>query len=430
MSPYESQIIRLLKSLLLNPADMAERASDQFFPGKQSGFRVPYGMVMNWWYSPDTFFARDDVAALAIQSSPDFKNCDHETVASVVMDAARERCMDGALFHTDQVAFRGRATLFECSKAHPKELANTLCDTIASNLREKIGRRCTLHAAPRFTVPSFQLETAGVRVIARNDEEAWQSLVDEGFEFDGWTPQRPVLKNRSDATFSPPIEFQMILVSDDIGTAAGSRFDAVLRFRKLTAVLHAIASRDLAYRIHKAAAVPWGFLVQFPHQTLGERSIGRNDTDPLLPYFASDIDVSVAQTAEIAKWYSDAACCEQQHQDRIDKAANFLNRGLNAKDVESFINYFVTLDALFGQRGSVESSILEGVRALDLGSDFDQKADWLFELRNELVHGGSRYIAEWPKHGRYTQHFRTKPADDVRQLAELAVLGAPQLFSK
>lgn len=428
MTPYKSQIIRLLKSILLKPVDGSKRASAQFFPGKQGGPRFPGGMALSWWYSDDTFFARDDVASLTIQSSPDFKNCDHETVATVVMEAVQERCIDKSLFYTEKVAFADLGTLFACHKAQPLELADALCETIAVNLRAKIGRRCTIHVVPRLKVQSFQVEHQGLQLIARDDDEAWEAIIAAGFDLGGWSPKRPKIIGREDRSFSPPGDFHTLLVSDDVGTQAGTRFGSVLKFRKLAAVLHAVASRDAAYRLHKSAADSFEFLVQFPHQTMGERNLTRRDIDPVLPYFASDVEMSKEQTAEIKNWYAKAARCSHEHQARIDAAANFLNRGLNARDIEAYINYFVALDALFGQRGSVEASILDGVKALDLDKSFERKAEWLFDLRNELVHGASRYIGEWPKHSRYTQHFRTRPPDDVRTLAELAVLGAPRLF--
>jgi hypothetical protein len=102
---------------------------------------------------------------------------------------------------------------------------------------------------------------------------------------------------------------------------------------------------------------------------------------------------------------------------------------MNSDDIEAYINYFVTLDALFGERGSVEASILAGVRTLDVNAAYIEKASWLFDLRNEIVHGGSRYVTEWPKYTRYTQHFRSEPMADVRCLAQLAVLRAPCVFA-
>jgi hypothetical protein len=101
---------------------------------------------------------------------------------------------------------------------------------------------------------------------------------------------------------------------------------------------------------------------------------------------------------------------------------------MNSDDIEAYVNYFVTLDALFGERGSVESSILAGVKSLGADPKFEEKASWLFDLRNELVHGGSRYITEWPKYDRYVQHFRTKPFSDIRTLAQIAVLNGSMSF--
>lgn len=53
------------------------------------------------------------------------------------------------------------------------------------------------------------------------------------------------------------------------------------------------------------------------------------------------------------------------------------------------MNYFIALDALLGRRGAVESSILSGLERLQLGPVQVEKSSWLFDLRNELVHGGS-----------------------------------------
>lgn len=103
--------------------------------------------------------------------------------------------------------------------------------------------------------------------------------------------------------------------------------------------------------------------------------------------------------------------------------------GVEPAGTEACINYFVTLDALLGQRGSVEVSILAGLCTLGLGADQIEKARWLFELRGEIVHGGRRYIEEWSKYGNYVRHFRTKPMRDVETLAQLSVLRAPQALS-
>ena len=98
---------------------------------------------------------------------------------------------------------------------------------------------------------------------------------------------------------------------------------------------------------------------------------------------------------------------------------------MNADDIEAYINNFVALDALFGERGSVEASIEAGILSLALGADLEQRVSCLFDLRNELVHGGSRYISEWPKYQSYVRHFKSQPLADVAKLARSAILAAP-----
>ena len=61
---------------------------------------------------------------------------------------------------------------------------------------------------------------------------------------------------------------------------------------------------------------------------------------------------------------------------------------------------------------------------------FGEKIAWLFDLRNELVHGGSRYVKEWPKYQRYYRHFDTTPSRDIEKLAFAALLRAPAGLAK
>jgi hypothetical protein len=176
-------------------------------------------------------------------------------------------------------------------------------------------------------------------------------------------------------------------------------------------------------------ARPFEFCMQFPHQSSADTVVARSDCAPLIPYFSSEVPIGADEVTIAKDWYNRLSECSPATKSRIEKGAHFLNRGINSDDVEAYINYFVTLDALFGQRGSVEASILKGVNTLGIDASYLEKTSWLFDLRNEIVHGGSRYIAEWPKYNKYTQHFRTKPLSDVGLLAQLAVLRAPHVLA-
>lgn len=51
---------------------------------------------------------------------------------------------------------------------------------------------------------------------------------------------------------------------------------------------------------------------------------------------------------------------------------------MNSSDIESYINYFVALDALYGKIGSVSKSIEQGVSCLPDSSHWNEKISWLF----------------------------------------------------
>lgn len=430
MTPLLSQIARLTKSILLKPTSPEQRPSAKFIAGKHSPFGFPSGIGLTWWYSEDTFDAIDAVALLLTEKSAEFRNCDLESVSELVTKTLQEVCADKTIFDVDAVFFPRKQTLFECYARSVSLSAESILEALETNLRALIGKRCTLYVMPRFQVSSFLLENDTLHVIAKQDRAAWQRLVDKDYEFGGWTPENPTLGTRGTPTFAPPTSFECVLVAEECGTQKGARFSSILRFRKLTSVLFSVAEQRAEYPYHKAMARPSEFCIQFPHQSGADGTTTRSDCEALIPYFTSDISIGEAEVAEVKRWYEASSTCSQETQERIEKGAYFLNRALNAADIESYINYFVALDALFGERGAVEASILNGVRSLGIDPEFSEKTPWLFDLRNELVHGGSRYITEWPKYARYAQHFRTKPIADIRSLAQLAVLNAPRVLGQ
>lgn len=430
MTPLLGQIVRLTKSILLKPMNSERRPSAQFIVGKHSLFIFPGSTGLTWWYGDDTFDAIDAVALLLTKKSAEFRNCDLESVSGLVMKTLQEVCVDKTIFDVNDVLFARKQTLFQCYARSIPQSAELILEALEANLRTSIYKRCTLYAVPRFKVSSFCLENDTMHIIAKHDRTAWQRLVDKGYEFGGWTPENPTLGTSDTQTFAPPTNFGCVLVAEEYGTQKGTRFSSILRFRKLTSVLFSIAEQRADYPYHKAMARSSEFCIQFPHQSGANGTIMRSECGALIPYFASDIPIGEEDVEELKCWYKTSSICSQEVQQRIEKGAHFLSRALNASDIESYINYFVALDALFGERGAVEASIVNGVRSLGIDSTFSEKTHWLFDLRNELVHGGSRYITEWREYARYVKHFRTKPIADIRSLAQLAVLNAPRVLGQ
>lgn len=427
MDRVQAQVARLMRSIRLRSSDEDIRPSAQFIAGRGKPFSFSGGVGLTWWYSPDTFNAIDAVTALIIETEQEFKDCDLESVNSIVTSTLQKVCLDSPLFNCDDVVFGIKPNLFECRGAVTVvEFTMIILEEIKHNLRGVIGKRCTIYPLTRFKGPSFSLPKEGLHLISCSDDIAWKSFSTEGYDFDGWTPKLPVTVS-DNFGFNPNVEFNYILLAEEYGTQKGSKFSSCLKFRMFITVLFAYASEFSKHGYHKSMAQPLTNCLQFPHESTPDHSIALSGCGALSPFYASDIEISDELARKIAEWYESLTRCSIAYKQRIKKSANFFNRAMNSDDIESYINYFVALDALFGQRGSVEASIIAGVGYLGLDEKSQEKTSWLFDLRNELVHGGSRYISEWPKHQRYIKHFGSKPLNDLKDLAQKAILKAPSI---
>ncbi|WP_447890001.1 hypothetical protein [Pseudomonas hormoni] len=425
MDRIQAQVARLMRSILLRPGAEDKMPAAQFFAGRGKPFTFSGGIALNWWYSPDTFNAIDTVTALIIETEQEFKDCDTKSIKNIVTSTLQKACLDSPLFYGDDVVFGRKPNLFECrGSISVTEFTKTILEEIKHNLRSIIGKRCTTYPLTRFKGPSLSLPEEGLYLISCSDDAAWNSFSAGGYIFDDWTPNSPSTKN-SNFSFNAGYEFNYVLIGENHGTHEGTKFASVLKFRMFIAILFAYASEISKHGYNKSIAQPFTNCIQFPHKNSPDNLLTLSPCGALSPLYASDIIITDNLTKKVAEWYELLNKCPEEYKQRIKKSANFFNRAMNSEDIESYINYFIALDALFGQRGSVEASIIAGVDNLGLDEELKDKTSWLFDLRNELVHGGSRYISEWPKHQRYTKHFGSKPMNDLKALVQKAILQAP-----
>lgn len=422
-----AHVIKLTRSIAFTPYAAEQRPSVQFFAGRPSPFMFARGFALSWFYNADAYRAIAAISSLILETDSEFKDCDLNSVKGIVSNTLQEICLDSPLFNGNDVAFGGRLNLFECrGSVTVSEFATTILDEIKLRLRGSIGLRCMIYPLTRFTGPSFSIPDLGLYAVTRADVAGWECLEDKGYLFNGWSPQSPILQPRG-SHFPIALDFSYTLVSEKSGSQKGTKFSSILELRALIAIMFAVASQQSTYPYHKAMAQQNTQCLQFPHDTCPDQHFFQSDCGALAPFYASDVPLNDASVLEILSWYKSLSLCSSEFKQRIEKAVYFVNRGMNSDDIEAYINYFVALDALFGERGSVEASIARGINRLGLGSVIEKQASQLFDLRNELVHGGSRFIAEWSKYYRYTAHFKTEPLDDLKRLVLNAVIKAPSL---
>lgn len=424
MEKIIKQVVDLLKNIVLRDPPRGSRRQS-FMVGRRNPFVFSGGFGITWWVTPRGTKAIESIAAMLIRNEVEFSTSDHESVESAISDALHEMCFDQPLFAPDSILFGANETLLECRGiAKVDTFASAVLDLIRATVRERISDWCVVYVAPRISGPSFRIPSEGLSVVARADGGAWREWIGEKYATAGLDPQAASFRGSEFFPFAN-VPHAYLFVVENHGTVAGSRFEAQIVLRRFFAVCFALLMDQKVSPLHKVMASPARHCLQF--QEIGQRapSWHQSEIGDLLPYYSSEYVLNEDLIASIRTWYAGAESLSPERAERVRAAAHFVNRAMNGGDIDCYINYFIALDALYGRRGAVETSILAGVAALPAGQAWTEKIPRLFDLRSDLVHGGSRHIKEWRSYRDYYRHFDSRPEDDVRQLAFQALRSAP-----
>ena len=201
-----------------------------------------------------------------------------------------------------------------------------------------------------------------------------------------------------------------------VGAYEGSKQEAKANFRReaqeAMACIFAFSSQK--NRRHRVAAIASDDCLML-RSDVSIREYEFSTLGHLYPCYADELELlSIAD--EVIEWNRLRAILPLASRRRLGTALCFTNLAMSSNDVSTYIFYFIALDALFGERGRVEVSLTEGVSRVCSISRSHEKIGWLFDLRNELIHGGSRYENEWPRYPKYVKHFESKPLLDLEEI--------------
>jgi len=366
---------------------------------------------------------------MLVESKSEFSGCDLESTEEVIRETLKEICLDSRVFNTTAILFSRYDTLFEC-KALPDayKLGEIIVNEISIRLRDRLSSWCTVYVAPRINGETFYIPQLGISIVNKNDQTAWSKAVASNYETNGWSPETGEFQKEDNTIFSR-LKYDYLFLVEEKGTQKGSQFASQLKLRKLFAVIYATISERQERPLVKCAADPYTLSLQLPCLASASLSITISSIGALLPYYIDEHLLTKEDILKIQRWFELAGSSNNENSNRIDKCSYFIHRAMNSIDIESYVNFFVALDALFGTRGAVEASITQGVQMLHGSHKWQEKIAWLFELRNELVHGGSRHLKEWHKYYNYYHHFDSKPNVDIEKLAFAALLRSPEILT-
>lgn len=427
MKKIIGKAIQLTKNIwLIEPAHERGFLS-QFSPGKSQNFVFSAGVFICWWHTKSGVKITEELASMLICYDKTLASMDHKSAIKIINSTLNEICIDDRLFNSNQVCFRGNKTLFECrAKKNTEMFGELIVNEMFSRLKQNIEKWCTSYIAPRISGNTFNIAIIGITAIAKPDKESWKNTVEAHYKTDYWQSEFGVFPQGKNIDFSR-LKYSYIFISENIGTQDGCKFSAQINLRKLFAVIYALASSSTHHCFQNCAAAPNTYTIQFPDIN-STSSITISEIGQLAPYNIENIPLSDNDIKDIQNWFEQTDNLPQEQSNRIDKCAHFINRAMNSEDLESYINFFIALDALFGKRGSVEASIIRGIEKIPKTNRWQEKISWLFELRSELVHGGCKSIVEWPRYHNYYQHFDSTPSADIEKMAFCALLSSPKII--
>ena len=431
MDKILGHLISLTKNIWLIKPENELSNQHQFTPGKRKTFELS-GIVISLWYTKKAFKIIENISFIIIKDYEEFSNCDYESIKEIIKNVFAEICVDNRIFNPDEVYFsgltrKGKDTLFSCKKeANIKLFSSIIADELFFKIRISIAKWCIIYAAPRISGDSFYIETEGLTILNKSDRETWNSLVAKGYSTNNWSPISGMYFETHTTPFSN-YQYEYLFISEQLGTQKGSNFSTSLKLKKLFSVIFSIIGIKSNYRLHRCGADPYSICLQFSSQS-SRLGIYMNEIGTLLPYYLENHVLNESDILKIQEWYVLESELSNDAKNRIEKSAHFINHAMNSKDIESYINYFISLDAIFGKKGAVEVSIFNGINTLPSCNEWKDKFSWLFQLRNELVHGGSRYIQEWDKYYNYYRHFGSEPEADLKILAFTCLYHAPTLL--
>ena len=408
-------VLALTKNILLQKPTDRKTFSSNFFMGKQGKIGT---FATEWWRTWESELACDNLADLIRRSDATLFSGDVSSFSDTIMDVLMELLVEAAFFDFWKVFERKVPTLFDAIASNDKKaFGEKVFAQCVSACKNSVRNWLIVYPLPRFKAPTTKFGFDGLWFLSSSDKATWNS-------FSAQYPNTELFDIASaqwldkGSTPSYRAVAPCWVGCETVGTAAGARQEAARRIRTLISILFAIVCRDHHAHLNKSGLEISRHSIQFADGQ--DKSLG-SQFAPIGDMFPPLMDEIVAENAviqHIGEWYVKADALTAERKQRLRTASQFLHYAILSDQVERFLHFFIALDALFGERGKVESEILNGVDVMFVGdASWRTRCSQLFDLRSELVHGEQSMIADWPVLDKYRRQFHSNPLSDVATIA-------------
>ena len=416
--------VALTKEIKLRKPNNGSGLVARFSPGDNKAYSPFSTIGFEWWNTKRSFTLYREIAEMAISFNPDLRARSIDDLSCTIRTTIQKNALNKDLFDSNAIFCQSKETLFDArSISKVEEFSSHLWDVIHRSMLHSIMNWLVLYPLSRIYSDSVKIGYDGLSLLNADDKQTWQKLTLRYPSTKYWNPSTGQNRDGKDNLHFFDKLPSTWLVCEILGTRSGARSKAGYLIRTFIAVLFSYLDNKNFNIFLKSMAHPKSYSVQFPADSSRagcSQEIAYIGT--LLQPLLIDIRVSGGLIANVKEWYKFRYSAQKDIANRATIGSHFIQYALVADDLEQFIHFFIALDALFGERNKVEERIIEGLKKL-----FQDDQKWvdrarkLFELRSDLVHGGSSSIRDWKGLKHYRRYFHSDPSVDVRLAATKAL---------
>ncbi|GHA22288.1 hypothetical protein GCM10008090_35130 [Arenicella chitinivorans] len=383
---------------------------------------------LTWWFGHEYLDAIQRLAWFLNENYSDSVFRVENEIIRSIEEALQLVCLDQDLFIDYYVPPRPK-TLFNAARSGKHTLlAMRILDEAQSILNRSLQKVTAVYFLPGVTSPLICLPENNIYLVSHGDNLAISKLQEAGIAPQNFKEEVSVFSHTIRALAEDNSGSYLLINTEGTFDSVVESCDRVIR--QFVAVMYSQV-RVRTSSLHTTQTTDDGVLIQFANLGQSNECSSGSVIEPLIPELDSgEFTLSEQIARSIVDWYTNTAKLSENQKERKYLGASHINLALNESGDKAFIYYFLALDALFGVKGRVESSILEGVRSLDSGDQWEEKFSLIYRLRCEIFHGGKRKLEECPDHLRYRKHFRSDPVSDIELLCSISLLSFPQTAPK
>jgi len=411
------KIIALLREIKFHEPESIDSLHSIFLISNNSDKCYHFGNIgLEWWYTKESLRICDDISKMIMATNEKLKDGDYKYFSENIRESIQNNCLNKELFNSELLFNSKAKNLLEAkNQTDYKIFARKLYEIIENQLTTIINDWMILYPITIIKSDTYFLESLDIVFLSSKDVNYWNKISADFKSSFGFNPSTGENYTSSiiPAAYKTPSTWLIIKTN---GTELGANRRIEILIRKLMVCVYSFITSSYEELNNLIENDTPRYCIMFPKY---EENVGFNLKIDSLPYlqppFSSNVKINIDVLRNVDSYIHLINKLNPRFQKRFETATQFIHYGMMTdSDIERFMNFYIALDALFGEKGQVEESIKNGLLTIkNFDKKIEEKANELFDLRNEIVHGGCSRLKEWKRYENYLDQYGIDPHTDI-----------------